>query len=1366
MLLMRLNTLLNEPDAQPIEPQSSGFTSLANVINGNMEYHFQDGDTKIPVSFLNELKTLSVSSTTVPPTSTSSLVVISETTPSIISSSAVVTTRLVFNSSSPVPSESLVLNATRNLLSSRFTNITNSVKVLNVTYEKITDTSYAVIFTFTLTNISMPDNKTLVNNTYSQVQNTINKVLNTLLNEPDAQPIEPQSSGFTSLANVIKGNMEYHFQDGDTKIPVSFLNELKTLSVSSTTVPPTSTSSLVVISETTPSIISSSAVVTTRLVFNSSSPVPSESLVLNATRNLLSSRFTNITDSVKVLNVTYEKITDTSYAVIFTFTLTNISMPDNKTLVNNTYSQVQNTINKVLNTLLNEPDAQPIEPQSSGFTSLANVIKGNMEYHFQDGDTKIPVSFLNELKTLSVSSTTVPPTSTSSLVVISETTPSIISSSAVVTTRLVFNSSSPVPSESLVLNATRNLLSSRFTNITDSVKVLNVTYEKITDTSYAVIFTFTLTNISMPDNKTLVNNTYSQLNTLLNEPDAQPIEPQSSGFTSLANVINGNMEYHFQDGDTKIPVSFLNELKTLSVSSTTVPPTSTSSLVVISETTPSIISSSAVVTTRLVFNSSSPVPSESLVLNATRNLLSSRFTNITNSVKVLNVTYEKITDTSYAVIFTFTLTNISMPDNKTLVNNTYSQLNTLLNEPDAQPIEPQSSGFTSLANVIKGNMEYHFQDGDTKIPVSFLNELKTLSVSSTTVPPTSTSSLVVISETTPSIISSSAVVTTRLVFNSSSPVPSESLVLNATRNLLSSRFTNITDSVKVLNVTYEKITDTSYAVIFTFTLTNISMPDNKTLVNNTYSQVQNTINKVLNTLLNEPDAQPIEPQSSGFTSLANVIKGNMEYHFQDGDTKIPVSFLNELKTLSVSSTTVPPTSTISLVVTSETTPSIKSGSAVVTTRLLFNSSSPVPSESLVLNATRNLLSSRFTNITDSVKVLSVTYEKISDTSYAVIFSFSLSNIRIPNSPELRNSTYSQVQSSVNNALNSLINGPNSESLEPQIIHFKSSSNQIEGNIVYQFQDGDARPVNYLTELRRQNGMTTTTTTTSIANTPLEDTNTLGTSTATQSVKTPTQLGIVLIYISLVFKNLTIVPSEAQILAAANAYLDTSLIRTKRDITMQKLNTPVSIQNITYKKINSTAFSISFAFRINDVPMATNETNVSINNVIKDVVNKIMNSPNATQFELKPANFRLGTALIYISVVFKNVTHIPSETEFLTAFALLNSSVTRTASKNQKLNNPVSIQNSVSLYKIDSTSFTISFGYMISYVPISTNDQLNIETHNATVIVANAEYVYMLGDINFPSSFLAEILKISGLAPESAWPPSLRYLIIASLSVLF
>ncbi|KAI5610610.1 mucin-5AC-like [Silurus asotus] len=61
------------------------------------------------------------------------------------------------------------------------------------------------------------------------------------------------------------------------------------------------------------------------------------------------------------------------------------------------------------------------------------------------------------------------------------------------------------------------------------------------------------------------------------------------------------------------------------------------------------------------------------------------------------------------------------------------------------------------------------------------------------------------------------------------------------------------------------------------------------------------------------------------------------------------------------------------------------------------------------------------------------------------------------------------------------------------------------------------------------------------------------------------LGNVLIYIRLVFKNLTKVPSEADVVKAANSLLD-SKIRRARDLTTQKLNDPVSIQNITYEHV--------------------------------------------------------------------------------------------------------------------------------------------------------------------------------------------------------
>ncbi|KAF4090838.1 hypothetical protein AMELA_G00056440 [Ameiurus melas] len=986
-----LNTLLNDAGAKPFEPQSSFFTSSGNQVNGDMDYYFQDGDTKTPAAFLNELKP--------------------------VSGSAVVQTRMVFNSSSPVPSESLVLSAIQNLLSTRLTNLSDSVKVLNFTYEKISDTSYVVIFTFSISNISMSKNPDLSNDTYTQVENIINNALNTLLNEPGAKPFEPQISFFTSSGNQVNGDMNYYFQDGDTKTPAAFLDELKP--------------------------VSGSAVVQTRMVFNASSPVPSESLVLSAIQNLLSTRFTNLPDSVKVLNFTYEKISDTSYAVNFTFSISNISMSKNNDLRNDTYIQVENIINKALNTLLNEVGAESFEPQSSLFTSSGNQVNGDMNYYFQDGDTKTPAAFLDELKP--------------------------VSGSAVVQTRMVFNASSPVPSESLVLSAIQNLLSTRFTNLPDSVKVLNFTYEKISDTSYAVNFTFSISNISMSKNNDLRNDTYIQveniinkaLNTLLNEVGAESFEPQSSLFTSSGNQVNGDMNYYFQDGDTKTPAAFLDELKP--------------------------VSGSAVVQTRMVFNFSSPVPSESLVLSAIQNLLSTRLTNLSDSVKVLNFTYWKISDTSYAVNFTFSISNISMSKNNDLRNDTYTQveniinkaLNTLLNEPGAKPFEPQSSFFTSSGNQVNGDMNYYFQDGDTKTPAAFLDELKP--------------------------VSGSAVVQTRMVFNASSPVPSESSVLGAIQNLLSTRLTNLPDSVKVLNFTYEKISDTSYAVNFTFSISNISMSKNNDLRNDTYIQVENIINKALNTLLNEVGAESFEPQSSFFTSSGNQVNGDMDYYFQDGDTKTPATFLNELKAQS----------------------SLISGSAVVQTRMVFNASSPVPSESSVLSAIQNLLSSRLTNLSDSVKVLNFTYEKISDTSYAVIFTFSISNISMSKNNDLRNDTYIQVENIINKALNTLLNEVGAQSFNPQSSFFMSSGNQVNGDMKYYFHDGDTKTTAaFLNELK-----------------PV--------------------LGNALIRIRLVFKNLTRVPSEADVLSAANALLD-SKIRRARAIDTQKLSDPVNIQNVTYE----------------------------------------------------------------------------------------------------------------------------------------------------------------------------------------------------------
>ncbi|KAK1791188.1 hypothetical protein P4O66_013209 [Electrophorus voltai] len=271
--------------------------------------------------------------------------------------------------------------------------------------------------------------------------------------------------------------------------------------------------------------------------------------------------------------------------------------------------------------------------------------------------------------------------------------------------------------------------------------------------------------------------------------------------------------------------------------------------------------------------------------------------------------------------------------------------------------------------------------------------------------------------------------------------------------------------------------------------------------------------------------------------------------------------------------------------------------------------------------------------------------KKTNTSYAIIFTFSLSNISMPDSTDLRNITYRQVQDSINNMLNIFLNEPGAEPFEPKTSVFITSGNQVEGNMDYIFQDGDIkRPISFFTKLNAQSDMMTTTLST--------DSITLN------STTTPTLLGSVIIYIDLVFKNLTSVPSQAEVLSAANILLDSS-VKIKRSI--RKLNNPVRIHNITYQRTSENSYIISFGFILSNVSIALdielrNETYDLIQNTINILLNKILNAPNASPFIFQRANY-MG---------------------------------------------------------------------------------------NATVIQANAQYIFGEGDIKSPSGFLAQILKVSGL----------------------
>ncbi|XP_050962020.1 LOW QUALITY PROTEIN: uncharacterized protein LOC127163049, partial [Labeo rohita] len=1109
--------------------------------------------------------------------------------------------KLVFNSSSPVPSEALVLSAVNTLRNSRESQLNESVKVVNVTYEKISETSYAVVFTFNLVNISMPEDPELRDNTYQQVQNIINNALNTLLNEPGQPVLEPKSSTFTSTSSQIDGRMDYTFQDGDAIQPVSFLNELR-LSTTTTVFPETTTG----FSVTTPNLISGSVVVTSKLVFNSSSPVPSEALVLSAVNTLRNSRESQLNETVKVVNVTYEKISETSYAVVFTFNLVNISMPEDPELRDNTYQQVQNIINNALNTLLNEPGQPVLEPKSSTFTSTSSQIDGRMDYTFQDGDAIQPVSFLNELR-LSTTTTVFPETTTG----FSVTTPNLISGSVVVTSKLVFNSSSPVPSEALVLSAVNTLRNSRESQLNETVKVVNVTYEKISETSYAVVFTFNLVNISMPEDPELRDNTYQQvqniinnaLNTLLNEPGQPVLEPKSSTFTSTSSQIDGRMDYTFQDGDAIQPVSFLNELR-LSTTTTVFPETTTG----FSVTTPNLISGSAVVTSKLVFNSSSPVPSEALVLSAVNTLRNSRESQLNESVKVVNVTYEKITETSYAVVFTFNVVNISIPEDPELRDNTYQQvqdtinnaLNTLLNEPGQLVFAPKSSNFTSTSSQIDGRMDYTFQDGDAIQPVSFLNELRLLTT--TTVFPQTTTGFPV---TTTNLISGSAVVISKLVFNSSSPVPSEALVLSAVNTLRNSRESQLNETVKVVNVTYEKISETSYAVVFTFNLVNISMPEDPELRDNTYQQVQDTINNALNTLLNEPGQPVLEPKSSNFKSTSDQIDGSMDYTFQDEDAIQPVSFLNELRSQTVLTTT----STLT------TTPPNVLGKALINIRLVFVTLGPLPNPDTILEVAKKLMTTRLatkadttTTLSDAVSFVSVNYTKINETAYALEFGFEISNITMSEKIELRNGTHLSIQNSINTLLGKiLLSNSSAPLIKFQEADFQGNSTVIQAKVEYVFSPNDfSQPSSFVQALQSAEATTTS---------------------------PPILIRRAIIKIRLEFITLGPRPSESNVIEVVKSIVATNLT-TKLTTRVLNVDDPVTLENVNYLAINDTAYALIFTFEISKVSLTDairNETYQAIQNKINTLLFQILKDPSFNL--LLRADFQDDSTVIEANVTY-------------------------------------------------------------------------------------------------------------------------------------
>ncbi|KAA0722076.1 hypothetical protein E1301_Tti009176 [Triplophysa tibetana] len=1168
-----VNILLNEPGKPLLKPNSNNLQSLSDQINGTLNYSIQEGEAIQPVSFLQKLQ------------------------------------------SPMIPSKALVLNAIRDLLNERQAQLNDSVNLTNFTYEKISETAYKVILIFAVRNITMPMDPEQRNDTMKNLQDVVNNAVNILLNEPGKPLLKPNSTNFQSLSDQINGTLNYIIQEGEAIQPVSFLQKLQSPMIPSKALVLNAIRDLLnerqaqlndsvnltnftyeKISETSYKVIlifavsnitmpmdpeqrndtlrnlqdvvnnaepirpnkwhlelqlprgrshstsqlpskapvtneSGSAVVTSILLFNSSSPVPSKALVLNAIRDLLNERQAQLNDSVNLTNFTYEKISETAYKVILIFAVRNITMPMDPEQRNDTMKNLQDVVNNAVNILLNEPGKPLLKPNSTNFQSLSDQINGTLNYIIQEGEAIQPVSFLQKLQ------------------------------------------SPMIHSKALVLNAIRDLLNERHAQLNDSVKLTNFTYEKISETSYKVILIFAVSNITMPMDPEQRNDTLRNLqdvvnnavNILLNEPGKPLLKPNSNNLQSLSDQINGTLNYSIQEGEAIQPVSFLQKLQ------------------------------------------SPMIPSKALVLNAIRDLLNERQAQLNESVKLTNFTYEKISETSYKLILIFAMSNITMPMDPEQRNETLKNLqdvvnnavNTLLNEPGKPLLKPNSTNFQSLSDQINGTLNYIIQEGEAIQPVSFLQKLQ------------------------------------------SPMIHSKTLVLNAIRDLLNERQAQLNDSVKLTNFTYEKISETSYKVILTFAVSNITMPMDPEQRNDTLKNLQDVVNNAVNILLNEPGKPLLKPNSNNLQSLSDQINGILNYSIQEGEAIQPVSFLQKLQ------------------------------------------SPMIPSKALVLNAIRDLLNERQAQLNDSVKLTNFTYEKISETSYKVILIFAVSNITMPMDPEQRNDTLRNLQDIVNKAVNILLNEPGKPLLKPNSNNLQSLSDQINGTLNYIIQEGEAiQPVSFLQKL--QSPMISSTTsvpplTTSVnlvsssavvtsilqfnSSSPVPSkalvlnairdllnerqaqlndsvkltnfTYEILTTTITPTTK-GTSLAIVIIKIRLVFKTVGTSPSESIVMQLAQTYLEPRL-RTKRSTRILKED--VKFVNVTYEGISVKIFALNFEYRIDNVinktifkdPVIKNQTYTLIQQSINDLLKGMLLNITSDNFEFILANFTDDGTMILANI---------------------------------------------------------------------------------------------------------------------------------------
>nr|XP_015201624.1 PREDICTED: uncharacterized protein LOC102684124 [Lepisosteus oculatus] len=261
--------------------------------------------------------------------------------------------------------------------------------VNNVSYERISDFAFAIILSFNMTNIPVTESFQFTNETYTEIDNAVNDLLSRILGIPNSNLFKFPPTTFTNVSNVIHASVVYRFKDGDIQVPSDFLNGILN------TYNPTSPAPTSVTPTAPPLTRMGRALLFIRLEFNTTKPAPAEDAILKLANELFLQRFkAQRAYQVAVSNVSYERISDYAFAIILSFNMTNIPVTESFQFTNETYTEIDNSVNNLLSKILGTPNSSLFTFPPVTFNNVSNVIHASVVYRFEDGDIQVPSDFL------------------------------------------------------------------------------------------------------------------------------------------------------------------------------------------------------------------------------------------------------------------------------------------------------------------------------------------------------------------------------------------------------------------------------------------------------------------------------------------------------------------------------------------------------------------------------------------------------------------------------------------------------------------------------------------------------------------------------------------------------------------------------------------------------------------------------------------------------------------------------------------------------------------------------------------------------------------------------------------------------------